>query len=160
MYTSITNIYSSLLNVSQNYWNSNTSITNINSSLLNVSQNYWNSNTSITNINSSRLNVSQNYWNSNTSITNLATTYTGARIVLWPGSGISTSTDWYGFGMNSGQMVQNVPSGQTHSFQVNGTAVVAINSGNNTRIYNRYTDRHITYRYTSNKFRSLWCVHL
>ena len=48
--------------------------------------------------------------------------------MLWPGSGASSATDWYGFGMNSGQPVYNVPSGTTHSFQVNGAQVVAINS--------------------------------
>ena len=31
---------------------------------------------------------------------NLATTLVGARIVLWPGSNVLSSTDWYGFGMN------------------------------------------------------------
>jgi hypothetical protein len=88
-----------------------------------------NMNTYSVNLTDGRLALDGNgiiYFYSNT---NLATTYTGARIVLWPGSGFSTSTDWYGLGMNSGQMVYNVPSGQTHSFQVNGTAVVAINSG-------------------------------
>ena len=49
---------------------------------------------------------------------NLNTTYAGARIVLYPGTGTANSTDLYGFGMNGGQIVYNVPSGQIHSFQV------------------------------------------
>ena len=44
-------------------------------------------------------------------------------MVLWPGSGTSSSTDWY---------IYNVLSGQTHSFQVNGAQVVAINSAGST----------------------------
>ena len=50
----------------------------------------------------------------------LSTTYTGSCIILWPGAGTSSSTDWHGFGMNSGQVVYNVPSSQMHSFQANG----------------------------------------
>ena len=78
-----------------------------------------NMNTYSVNLTDGRLALNGNgiiYFYSNT---NLATTYTGARIVLWPGSGTLSSTNWYGFGMNSGQLVNNVPSGQTHSFQVN-----------------------------------------
>ena len=30
----------------------------------------------------------------------------------------------YGFGMNGGQLIYNVPSGQMHSFQVNGTQLL------------------------------------
>ena len=41
----------------------------------------------------------------------LTTTYTGACIVLWPGTGTATSTDWYGIGMNAEQLVYHVPSG-------------------------------------------------
>ena len=36
------------------------------------------------------------------------TTYACARIVLYPGTETANSTDWYGFGMNSGQIVCNV----------------------------------------------------
>ena len=59
----------------------------------------------------------------------LATTYTGARIVLWPGIGTPSSTDWYGIRMNRGQLVYNVPSGQMHSIQVNGAQMAYFNSG-------------------------------
>jgi len=65
------------------------------------------------------------YFNSNS---NLATTYAGARVVLYPGGGLSTSTDWYGLGMNSYILVYNAPTGARHSFQVNGTEVGYINS--------------------------------
>jgi len=75
---------------------------------------------------------------------NLATTFTGARIVLWPGSGTPSSTDWYGFGMNGNTLVYNVPSGMIHSFQVNGTQIAYINSagitvpsGTRIRLYNK-----------------------
>ena len=51
----------------------------------------------------------------------LGTTYTGWRIFLWPGTGLSTSTDWYGLGMNSYTMIYNGPTGAKHSFQINGT---------------------------------------
>jgi len=66
------------------------------------------------------------YFNANS---NLATTYTGARIVLWPGSGTPTSTDWYGLGMNGYTLIYNVVSSAIHSFQVNGTQVAYFNSG-------------------------------
>ena len=39
----------------------------------------------------------------------LGTTYVGSRIILWPGTGLSSSTDWYGLGMNSVTTVCNVP---------------------------------------------------
>ena len=87
-----------------------------------------NMNTNNVNLTNGKLTLNGNgiiYFYSNS---NLATTYAGARIVLWPGSGTSSSTDWYGFGMNGGQLVYNVPSGQAHSFQVNGAQVVSINS--------------------------------
>ena len=60
---------------------------------------------------------------------NLAMTYyTGARIVLWPGTGTPTSTDWYGLGMNGNTLVYNVPSSCNHLFQVNGTRIAYIDS--------------------------------
>ena len=45
----------------------------------------------------------------------------GARIVLWPSGGLSTSMDWYGFG-NSGGLV--IPSGTVTI----GSATAAIQS--------------------------------
>ena len=58
----------------------------------------------------------------------LSTTYSGARVVLWPGGGLRTSTDWYGFGMNGNTLVYNAPSSCIHSFQVNGTQLCYVNS--------------------------------
>ena len=87
-----------------------------------------NMNTNNVNLTNGKLTVNGNgiiYFYSNS---NLATKYAGARIVLWPGSGTSSSCDWYGFGMNAAQLVYNVPSGQIHSFQVNGAQVAYINS--------------------------------
>ena len=49
----------------------------------------------------------------------LATTYTGSRLVLWPGSGTSNSTDRYGLGINNYQLVYNAPTSAVHSFQAN-----------------------------------------
>ena len=54
--------------------------------------------------------------------------YTGGKIILWPGTTLSTSTDWYGFGMNGNTLVYNVPSGMKHSFQINGVENTYINS--------------------------------
>ena len=45
-----------------------------------------------------------------------------------PGTGLPTSTDWYGFGMNVATLMYNIPSGTKHLFQTNGTEVVYINS--------------------------------
>ena len=59
----------------------------------------------------------------------LGTTYTGAKIVLRPGGTLSTSTDWYGLGMNNYTMLYNAPTSAKHSFQMNGTESVYINSG-------------------------------
>ena len=62
------------------------------------------------------------------SSSNLATTLSGACIGLWTGSqNVPSSTDWYGVGMNAGQIL-NVPSGQFHSFQVDGTQIAKITS--------------------------------
>ena len=58
----------------------------------------------------------------------LSTTYSGARVVLWPGGGLSTSTDWYGFGINGNTLVYNVPTSSIHSFQVNGTQSCYVNA--------------------------------
>ena len=60
--------------------------------------------------------------NFNTTMT-LSTSYTGCRISLW-----YDGTNWYGFGMNSGQLIYNVPISATHIFQVNGSTIVSINS--------------------------------
>ena len=58
----------------------------------------------------------------------LGTNYSGCKICLWPGGGLSTSMDWYGFGMNDNTLVYNVPSGMKHSFQINGTENTYIDS--------------------------------
>ena len=43
-------------------------------------------------------------------------------------SGTPTSTDWYGLGMNSYTMLYNGPTSAKHSFQINGTEYVHIDS--------------------------------
>ena len=58
----------------------------------------------------------------------LGTNYTGSRIILWPGSGTPTSTDWYSLGMNSYTMLYNGPTSAKHSFQINGPEYAYINS--------------------------------
>ena len=88
-----------------------------------------NMNTNNLNLTNGKLNINGNgivYFYANS---NLATTYSGARIVLWPGTGTPTSTAWYGLGMNGGQLVYNVTTGAMHSFQVDGTQVAYFNSG-------------------------------
>ena len=45
-----------------------------------------------------------------------ATTYTGARIISWPGSGAPT----YGLGMTNATLVYNAQTSTIHSFQFNG----------------------------------------
>ena len=88
-----------------------------------------NINTNNLNLTNGKLSVNGNgivYFYSNS---NLFTQYSGARIVLWPGAGTAMSTDWYGLRMNKRQLVCNVPSGQMHLFQVNGTQVAYVNSG-------------------------------
>ena len=89
-----------------------------------------NLNTNNLNLTNGNVNINGNgllyfYGNSNN---NLATTYAGARVVLFPGSGLSTSTDWYGLGMNGNTLVYNAPSTARHSFQINGTEIGYINS--------------------------------
>ena len=46
---------------------------------------------------------------------------------MWPGGGLSTSTDWYRFGMNN-TGINNAPSSCLHSFQVKGTQIAYFNS--------------------------------
>ena len=58
----------------------------------------------------------------NTSIVNLqsnllGTAYYGARIILWPGGTLSTSTDWYGLGVNNGTILYHAPTSAKHLFQ-------------------------------------------
>jgi hypothetical protein len=88
-----------------------------------------NMNTNNLNLTNGKLNINGNgivYFYANS---NLATTYSGARIVLWGGTNTPTSTGWYGLGMNGGQLVYNVTTGAMHSFQVDGTQVAYFNSG-------------------------------
>ena len=59
----------------------------------------------------------------------LVMTYTGSRVVLWPGCGTSTSIDWYGLGMNNYQLVYNAATSAVQSVPVNGTQVAYFNSG-------------------------------
>ena len=55
----------------------------------------------------------------------LSTAYNGAKIILWPGGMLSTSTDWYGLGMNSYTMLYNQP---VLNFQTNDIEYACINS--------------------------------
>ena len=52
-----------------------------------------------------------------------STSYTGCRISLW-----YDGTDWNGLGMKSTQLINNVPSGASHIFQVNSSSIVSINN--------------------------------
>ena len=53
--------------------------------------------------------VNSTFSGSLTVTNNLSATnfYTGARVILWPGTRLPTSTDWYGLGMNGGTLVYN-----------------------------------------------------
>ena len=64
----------------------------------------------------------------------LASDLTGARIVLWPGTG----NDWYGFGMNGSTMNYNVITGATHKSYCS-TAVCATISSTATTFNNAVT---------------------
>ena len=64
----------------------------------------------------------------------LASDLTGARIVLWPGTG----NDWYGFGMNGSTLNYNVTTGATHKFYCS-TAVCATISSTATTFNNAVT---------------------
>ena len=102
----------------------NASIVNSQSNLLNITNlSANNASFSITNI--STLTCYNKLIFSNSV---LGTNYTGSRIILWPGSGTPTSTDWYGLGMNSYTMLYNGPTSAKHSFQINGTEYAYINS--------------------------------
>ena len=43
----------------------------------------------------------------------LSTSYNGCRVSIW-----YDGTNWYGFGMNSSQLIYNVPTSAAHVFQV------------------------------------------
>ena len=121
-------INTSVINQCTNYNSSLVSF--INTSTISQCTNYNSSLVSF--INTSIINAAFNLTNvMNTIIFNynaLGTTYSGAKIVLWPGGTLNTSTDWYGFGMNSYTLVYNAPTSAKHSFQINGTECTSIKS--------------------------------
>ena len=41
---------------------------------------------------------------------------------------MSDIMNWYGFEMNSSQLIHNVPTAATHTFQVNNSSVASINA--------------------------------
>ena len=53
---------------------------------------------------------------------------TGARIVVWPGTG----NEWYGFGMNAGMLNYNTPRSATHKFYCGTTVRASISSSGTT----------------------------